>query len=164
MRSISSRGSIVFTYTLSPEERYVVYPVGVQLILFPFIVVLGNVYCRFKNRLGFLWFLNLENVLSPVARAMKCSPMGYHLILSLFLYLTSDHFFDFKNLYGLSRFLTPQFFIPRCGSYVMLPYGVPFDSLSFLYLTSGHFFDFKNLKGLSRFLTPQFFITRRGGQ
>ena len=34
----------------------------------------------------------------------------------------------------------------------MLPYGVPFDSLSFLYLTSGHFFDFKNLLGLSHFL------------
>ena len=45
----------------------------------------------------------------------------------------------------------------------MLPYGVPFDSLSFLYLTSGHFFDFKNLKGLSRFLALRFFITRRWG-
>ena len=43
----------------------------------------------------------------------------------------------------------------------MLPYGVPFDSLSFLYLPSGHFFDFKNLLVLSRFLTLQFFITRR---
>ena len=39
----------------------------------------------------------------------------------------------------------------------MLPYGVPFDSLSFLYLTSGHSFDFKNLVGLSRFLTPPIF-------
>ena len=39
----------------------------------------------------------------------------------------------------------------------MLPYGVPFDSLSFLYLTLGHFFDFKNLMGLSRFLTPPIF-------
>ena len=39
----------------------------------------------------------------------------------------------------------------------MLPYGVPFDSLSFLYLTSGHFLDFKNLLGLSPFLTPPIF-------
>merc|ERR1712030_101313 len=74
-----------------------------------------------------------------------------------FLYLTSGHFFDFKNLLGLSRFLALRFFIPRCGSYEMLPYGVPFDSLSFLYLTSGHFFDFKNQLGLSRFLTPSIF-------
>ena len=34
----------------------------VHLILFPF-VVLVNVYCTFKNQLGFLSFLNLENVL-----------------------------------------------------------------------------------------------------
>ena len=52
---------------LSPEGRCVVYPVGVQLILFPFIVLV-NVYCTFKNRLGFLRFLNLENVLSPEGR------------------------------------------------------------------------------------------------
>ena len=52
---------------------------------------------------------------------------------------------------------TGKSFISRCGSYEMLPYGVPFDSLSFLYLTSGHFFDFKNLLGLSRFLTPPIF-------
>ena len=39
----------------------------------------------------------------------------------------------------------------------MLPYGVPFDSLSFLYLTSGHFFDFKNQLGLLPFLTPPIF-------
>ena len=44
----------------------------------------------------------------------------------------------------------------------MLPYGVPFDSLSFLYLTSGHFFDFKNLQGLSRFLALRFFILTEG--
>ena len=44
----------------------------------------------------------------------------------------------------------------------MLPYGVPFDSLSFLYLTSGHFFDFKNLLGLSRFLALRFFILTEG--
>ena len=56
-----------------------------------------------------------------------------------------------------------QFFIPRCGSYAMLPYGVPFDSLSFLYLPSSHFFEFKILLGLSRFLARRFFITRRGG-
>ena len=36
MRSISSRGPIVFTYVLSPEGRYVVYPVGVQLFLHMF--------------------------------------------------------------------------------------------------------------------------------
>ena len=34
---------------LFPEGRYVVYPVGVQLILFPFIV-LGNVDCDLKIR------------------------------------------------------------------------------------------------------------------
>ena len=45
----------------------------------------------------------------------------------------------------------------------MLPYGVPFDSLSFLYPPSGHFFDFKNLLGLSRFLTLQFFILTDDG-
>ena len=39
----------------------------------------------------------------------------------------------------------------------MLPYGVPFDSLSFLYLTLGHFFDFKNLLGLSIFLVYKIF-------
>ena len=44
----------------------------------------------------------------------------------------------------------------------MLPYGVPFDSLSFLYFTSGHFFDLKILLGLSRFLGPRFFIPRCG--
>ena len=45
----------------------------------------------------------------------------------------------------------------------MLPYGVPFDSLSFLYLTSGHFFDFKNLLGLSLFLALRFFILTDDG-
>ena len=45
----------------------------------------------------------------------------------------------------------------------MLPYGVPFDSLSFLYLTLGHFFDFKILLGLSRFLGPRFFILTDDG-
>jgi len=53
--------------------------------------------------------------------------------------------------------------IPRCGSYEMLPYGVPFDSLSFLYLTSGHFFDFKNLACLSRFFDPSNFLSPGGG-
>ena len=79
-----------------------------------------------------------------------------------FLYLTSGHFFDLKILLGLSRFLTRQFFIPRCGSYAMLPYGVPFDSLSFLYLPSSHFFGFKILLGLSRFLALRFFILTDG--
>ena len=44
----------------------------------------------------------------------------------------------------------------------MLPYGVPFDSLSFLYPPSGHFFDFKNVLGLSRFLALRFFILTEG--
>ena len=37
MRSISSKGQIVFTYVLSLEGRCVAYPVGVSLRLFPFI-------------------------------------------------------------------------------------------------------------------------------
>ena len=39
----------------------------------------------------------------------------------------------------------------------MLPYGVPFDSLSFLYLTSGHFFDFEITLLPWPFLNPQIF-------
>ena len=50
MRSISSRGPIVFTYVLSPEGRCVAYPVGVQLRLFPFI--------EFWVRRGILDFKN----------------------------------------------------------------------------------------------------------
>ena len=36
MRSISTRGPIVFTYVLSPEGRCEAYPVGVQLFLLMF--------------------------------------------------------------------------------------------------------------------------------
>merc|ERR1712212_1268482 len=64
---------------------------------------------------------------------------------------------------GFIAFFDPSDFLsPVAGANVMLPYGVPFDSLSFLYLTSGHFFDLKILLGLSRFLTRQFFIPRCG--
>ena len=63
IRSISSRGLIVFTHVLSPEGRCVAYPVGVQLFLLMFYFGLGRVYWTFKNQFGFLRFLNLENVL-----------------------------------------------------------------------------------------------------
>ena len=62
MRSISSRGPIE---------------------LFPFIVLV-NVYCTFKNRLGFLRFLNLENVLSPEGRYVVY-PVGVQLRLFPFI-------------------------------------------------------------------------------
>ena len=48
-----------------------------------------------------------------------------------------------KDPYGFPNW-DLSYLSPVAGANVMLPYGVPFDSLSFLYLTSGHFFDFKN--------------------
>ena len=53
---------------LSPEGICVAYPVGVQWFFLMFYFGLGRVYCTFKNPLGFLRFLNLENVLSPEGR------------------------------------------------------------------------------------------------
>merc|ERR1712030_85392 len=67
-----------------------------------------------------------------------------------------------SKTYRFIAFLALRFFIPRCGSYVMLPYGVPFDSLSFLYLTSGHFFDFKTNR-VYRLFWPSDFLSPGGG-
>ena len=44
----------------------------------------------------------------------------------------------------------------------MLPYGVPFESLSFLYSTPTHFFDFKFLMENRPFFRPRFFILTDG--
>jgi len=103
------------------------------------------------------------NCLSPVAVAMKCSPMGSHLILSFFFISYLRSLFWFQNHTIPMAFFDPQFFIPRCGSYEMLPYGVTFDSLSFLYLTSGHFFDFKITLFPWPILTPSIFLSPGGG-
>ena len=75
--------------------------------------------------------------------------------------LSRELFFYFKITILGRRFFFLKFFIPRGGSYAMLPYGVPFDSLSFLYLPSGHFFELKIPFGLSRFFL-NFFIPRCG--
>ena len=48
------------------------------------------------------------------------------------------------------------------GANEMLPYGVPFDSLSFLYLTPTHFFDLKFPIGNRPFFRPRFFILTDG--
>ena len=55
MRSISSRGPIVFTYVLSPEGRCVAYPVGVQLFLLMFYFGLGNELWK-KKVTQVVWF------------------------------------------------------------------------------------------------------------
>ena len=44
----------------------------------------------------------------------------------------------------------------------MLPYGVPFESLSFLYSPPTHFFDFKFLMENRPFFRPRFFILTDG--
>ena len=93
---------------------------------------------------------------------MKCRgeihsiSLGVQLILFPFIGV-SKILEPFKNLNGFSFFFSSKCFIPRCGSNEMLPYGVPFDSLSFLYLTSGHFFDFKITLLPWPFLTPPIF-------
>ena len=48
---------------LSPEGRCIAYPVGVQLILVPFIVVSKSLE-HFKNPISFSNFFLLQNVLS----------------------------------------------------------------------------------------------------
>ena len=78
------------TMDLSPEGRCVAYSVGVQLFLLMFYFGLGRVYCTFKNRLGFLRFLNLENVLSPEGRCVA-HPVG----VQLFLFVT---YFGLENV------------------------------------------------------------------
>ena len=77
-----------------------VYPVGVHLILTPFIVVLVNVFCTLKNLLGFLRFLNLENFLSPEGRYWVY-PVGVQLILFPFIVL-GNVYWTFKT-YLLER-------------------------------------------------------------
>ena len=71
-------------------------------------------------------------------------------------------FFSFQNQNAGMVFFFWNFLSPVAGANEMLPYGVPFDSLSFLYLPSGHFFDFKITLLPWPFLTPQFFIPRCG--
>ena len=63
MRSISSRGPIVFTYALSPKGRCVAYPVGVQLFLLMFYFWVRKGILDFKNQYGLLGFFFGENVL-----------------------------------------------------------------------------------------------------
>ena len=93
-------------------------------------------------------------------RGQKRTPTGSQFEIFLFYvdeeYLSRELFFDFKiTLLGWHFF--SEIFYPRCGSYEMLPYGVPFDSLSFLYLTSGHFFDFKITLLGWYFMNPEIF-------
>ena len=67
--------------------------------------------------------------------------------LSLFLFYFSDRkSFLISKYYVKSAFLRPHIFLfPVAGATEMLPYGVPFESLSFLYSPPTHFFDFKFL-------------------
>ena len=58
---------------------------------------------------------------------------------------------------------SPPLLSPVAGANEMLPYGVPFDSLSFLYLTPPQFFWFqKHLRGEAFFDPPDFLIWRVG--
>ena len=71
---------------------------------------------------------------------------------------------EYLSILYSSNFLSlrKKVFIPRCGSYEMLLYGVPFDSLSFLYLASGNFFISKSNYSGGLFCPPQFCMPHRG--
>ena len=60
--------------------------------------------------------------------------------------------------YPMESFLGSKSHFPVAGANVMLPYGVPFDSLSFLYVTPSHFFDLKITTCNRPFFRPRFCI------
>ena len=59
-------------------------------------------------------------------------------------------------------FFALNFFSPVAGATVMLPQGVPFESLIIYIYPNKHFFDLKFSNEIGRFFRPQFFILTDG--
>ena len=106
-----------------------------------------------NSKISSLRMPSLAHTLPCLARTVpKPSPLSY---IQYFIVLTDNPVLQPR---GTSRRGNLS---PVAGANEMLPYGVPFDSLSFLYLTPTHFFDLKFPIGNRPFFRPRFFIPRR---
>ena len=113
MRSISSRGPIVFTYVLSPEGRCVAYPVGVQLFLFTCdLFGLGNVQ-RLSKIDKFSQTLFCFKMFYPPEGDAQHIQQGVQLFLLLF-YLVQEEVPGVQNpIRFIAFFFLRKCFIPR---------------------------------------------------
>ena len=84
--------------------------------------------------------------------------MGSHLSLFLFYILPQLIFLTSNSLWRIGLFFACDFLSPVAGANVMLPCGVPFESLYFLYLTLSSNFGSQILKRNLHFFSPPIFI------